>query len=203
MRGEGGMESQLGAGLLFFFSSRRRHTVLSCDWSSDVCSSDLFVIFFIPDPTAALREWRRVLAPGGRMAIATWGGADPRWAFERAIRRRYIGELDPALLQDLGRGLALLERFTAPEKVAAELREGGLDDIEVVEHQIEFVFCDERDWWEWNFSHANRRFFEGMPAEAFERMRTEVEAAMQQVRDERGFPRTYTALLARCRESDR
>src|SRR5690242_7232642 len=24
----------------FFFSSRRRHTRLTCDWSSDVCSSD-------------------------------------------------------------------------------------------------------------------------------------------------------------------
>src|SRR5690242_21144924 len=27
--------------ILFFFSSRRRHTTLTCDWSSDVCSSDL------------------------------------------------------------------------------------------------------------------------------------------------------------------
>src|SRR5690606_41695056 len=27
--------------LLFFFSSRRRHTRFSRDWSSDVCSSDL------------------------------------------------------------------------------------------------------------------------------------------------------------------
>src|SRR5256886_13512785 len=27
---------------LFFFSSRRRHTRFDCDWSSDVCSSDLF-----------------------------------------------------------------------------------------------------------------------------------------------------------------
>src|SRR6267142_2500661 len=27
--------------LQFFFSSRRRHTRLTCDWSSDVCSSDL------------------------------------------------------------------------------------------------------------------------------------------------------------------
>src|SRR5205807_3420562 len=27
--------------LLFFFSSRRRHTILQGDWSSDVCSSDL------------------------------------------------------------------------------------------------------------------------------------------------------------------
>src|SRR6266478_1539114 len=27
--------------MLFFFSSRRRHTIFDCDWSSDVCSSDL------------------------------------------------------------------------------------------------------------------------------------------------------------------
>src|SRR5438270_12793862 len=29
----------------FFFSSRRRHTRFDCDWSSDVCSSDLAVEF--------------------------------------------------------------------------------------------------------------------------------------------------------------
>src|SRR5262249_60096936 len=28
----------------FFFSSRRRHTRLVSDWSSDVCSSDLIVV---------------------------------------------------------------------------------------------------------------------------------------------------------------
>src|SRR5438309_7202643 len=32
----------------FFFSSRRRHTRWNCDWSSDVCSSDL-------DPRADMR----------------------------------------------------------------------------------------------------------------------------------------------------
>src|SRR2546429_6566539 len=30
---------------LFFFSSRRRHTRCSRDWSSDVCSSDLILRF--------------------------------------------------------------------------------------------------------------------------------------------------------------
>src|SRR5882762_2965334 len=29
----------------FFFSSRRRHTRFKCDWSSDVCSSDLRPMF--------------------------------------------------------------------------------------------------------------------------------------------------------------
>src|SRR5688500_20022016 len=35
------MESRLMKIFVFFFSSRRRHTRLQGDWSSDVCSSDL------------------------------------------------------------------------------------------------------------------------------------------------------------------
>src|SRR5690606_23729896 len=33
----------------FFFSSRRRHTRFSRDWSSDVCSSDLDIGIFLPE----------------------------------------------------------------------------------------------------------------------------------------------------------
>src|SRR5205085_9110971 len=32
----------------FFFSSRRRHTRFDCDWSSDVCSSDLIRLWSAP-----------------------------------------------------------------------------------------------------------------------------------------------------------
>src|SRR6266480_8048615 len=35
----------MGYFFFFFFSSRRRHTRLTCDWSSDVCSSDLGLQF--------------------------------------------------------------------------------------------------------------------------------------------------------------
>src|SRR2546430_10688437 len=34
-------DSRISLIALFFFSSRRRHTRFDCDWSSDVCSSDL------------------------------------------------------------------------------------------------------------------------------------------------------------------
>src|SRR5260370_24318707 len=40
----------------FFFSSRRRHTRFKCDWSSDVCSSDL-----VDDKHELLHLMRRVL----------------------------------------------------------------------------------------------------------------------------------------------
>src|SRR5690606_40243573 len=48
---------------LFFFSSRRRHTRFSRDWSSDVCSSD-FIDALDPEQRERLRfpvdhdEWR-------------------------------------------------------------------------------------------------------------------------------------------------
>src|SRR5205085_4385352 len=63
----------------FFFSSRRRHTRFDCDWSSDVCSSDLGLasstsrtpsIKASPRRPRALRRWRsrivddRLLAMG-------------------------------------------------------------------------------------------------------------------------------------------
>src|SRR2546430_16135122 len=38
----------------FFFSSRRRHTRFDCDWSSDVCSSDLAAAIAV---TAALNYY--------------------------------------------------------------------------------------------------------------------------------------------------
>src|SRR2546430_4942206 len=37
----GGMVGTELWSFFFFFSSRRRHTRFDCDWSSDVCSSDL------------------------------------------------------------------------------------------------------------------------------------------------------------------
>src|SRR5256886_439034 len=40
----------------FFFSSRRRHTRFDCDWSSDVCSSDL--VLPVPPRDHLLRAWR-------------------------------------------------------------------------------------------------------------------------------------------------
>src|SRR6266481_1572473 len=56
----------------FFFSSRRRHTRWNCDWSSDVCSSDLIALGFAD------------------------GGLDEAWAEDRdlhlASRQRQFGE---------------------------------------------------------------------------------------------------------------
>src|SRR5436190_23804737 len=47
---------------IFFFSSRRRHTRSLCDWSSDVCSSDLVGIGIANRDDAAAGGVQRVPA---------------------------------------------------------------------------------------------------------------------------------------------
>src|SRR5256885_12170808 len=41
---------------VFFFSSRRRHTRLQGDWSSDVCSSDLITLDIAAQPVIMVRH---------------------------------------------------------------------------------------------------------------------------------------------------
>src|SRR5437016_9144234 len=64
----------------FFFSSRRRHTRLVSDWSSDVCSSDLDSALLI-----GIREEQAMIADG---ADEPW---DPPRVFADAVHRG-IGE---------------------------------------------------------------------------------------------------------------
>src|SRR5256886_13301384 len=45
-----------GSGGACFFSSRRRHTRFDCDWSSDVCSSDLLLTEYARAHKTTIKE---------------------------------------------------------------------------------------------------------------------------------------------------
>src|SRR5260370_1773327 len=61
--------------MVFFFSSRRRHTRFKCDWSSDVCSSDLLIRR--ADWKVGHGEFAGALEDADR-AIAEFPGDDPQ-----------------------------------------------------------------------------------------------------------------------------
>src|SRR2546430_16826795 len=69
---------------MFFFSSRRRHTRFDCDWSSDVCSSDLYVIRVVDHPLEIPQGHVEHVAHRGRQRLE-----------EPDVRHRH-GELDVA-----------------------------------------------------------------------------------------------------------
>src|SRR5688572_14159452 len=82
---------------MFFFSSRRRHTRFDCDWSSDVCSSDLGANAIALGRHAArgfcsrIRD-RRCVRRGAAIVRAAW-------CFRRAAFRPQ-GRLAPGPAED-------------------------------------------------------------------------------------------------------
>src|SRR5690242_21048488 len=63
--------------LFFFFSSRRRHTRLTCDWSSDVCSSDLSASPRLPNSCGRRSTSRSSAMSTTFHSIATEAGEPP------------------------------------------------------------------------------------------------------------------------------
>src|SRR5689334_24095798 len=85
----------------FFFSSRRRHTRWNCDWSSDVCSSDLAVI-------------TKVAGSGGAITLAT---CKEQLLYEVHDPARYV---TPDVVADFS-GVSLLAR-SEERRVGKECR---------------------------------------------------------------------------------
>src|SRR2546430_11629904 len=99
---------------LYFFTGIRRHTTFDCDWSSDVCSSDLRERPFADVDDAVERALER-----------HWRRRDARWA--HALARRPFDaeffELALAVRQIRGARVHLLgERRSEERRVGKECR---------------------------------------------------------------------------------
>src|SRR5690606_39595781 len=87
---------------LFFFSSRRRHTRFSRDWSSDVCSSDLVV-----------KIGTNILT-----ARASWEGGLPETSFNgKPIKE---GQIDLAFLERMAGQISGLREQRSEERRCRE-----------------------------------------------------------------------------------
>src|SRR2546430_5221206 len=101
--------------LFFFFSSRRRHTRFDCDWSSDVCSSDLeptVVIFddlhWADAQSVALFERLAEYGSGPRGVVGTYRP-------EALSRRNPVAEVVPRLQRRRAGAHLHLHRLTMSE----------------------------------------------------------------------------------------
>ncbi|MBI1797286.1 MAG: methyltransferase domain-containing protein [Candidatus Eisenbacteria bacterium] len=86
----------------------------------------VFWVFFVPDIAAAVRALWREVAPGGALAVTTWG---PRF-FEpvNTVFWDAVREVRP----DLYKGFNPWDRICDPASLAAVLRDGGVATAEIV-----------------------------------------------------------------------
>ena len=117
------------------------------------------VLFFLPDPAAALRAWRGLLVPGGRLGIATFGSQDPRWRQLDEVFRPYL----PAELLD-ARTSGAAGPFGSDEGVEELIRAAGYDAVRTSGIDVEAVFDDADHWYQFSMSHGQRAFWDAVPA---------------------------------------
>lgn len=101
----------------------------------------VFGIFFVPDMVAATKELWRMVRPGGRLAITTWGPElfEPaNTAFWQAISSER---------PDLMKGFNPWERISTPTGLRQMLQEAGVMNPDIIEEPGTHPLSSPEDWW--------------------------------------------------------
>ena len=101
----------------------------------------VFAIFFVPDMVKQVRELWRMISPGGRLAITTWGprmfepGSSAWWASVKRFRPDLHSAYNP------------WERIITPSAVRDLLAASGIAQAEVVAEAGSQPLRSAEEWW--------------------------------------------------------
>lgn len=122
--------------------------------SFDVVTAGL-VLFFLPDPPAALTAYRRLLRPGGRLAFSSFAAFDPR--YEGALKAVAAHTAKPQWQ------LPASTLFRGEETIRAAL--AAWSDVRITEFVQVSHFAGVEQWMSWLGSHAGRELIRAVPQE--------------------------------------
>jgi SAM-dependent methyltransferase len=143
-------------------------------------------LMFFPDPDRALREFRHVLAPGGRLGVSTW----------RASQAQDLA----AVLAQLGLPQVRQPgRITQPDLLAQRLRGAGFTGVRVVAEAESFHYADLEQYWQNARGTGQRHTLDGLDAAQTERVRAALAERLHGHLRGDGLHVVATALLAVAR----
>ena len=134
----------------------------------------VFAIFFVPDMARQVRALWRLVRPGGRLAITTWGprmwepASSAWWAAVKQVRPDLVPAVNP------------WERITTPPPLRQLLTEGGVGEADIVAESGEQALRSPEDWWSIVLGSGYRWTVEQMDADAAARVRSATLATLRE-----------------------
>ncbi|MGV8909682.1 MAG: class I SAM-dependent methyltransferase [Propionicimonas sp.] len=115
------------------------------------------VLFFLPDPAAALRRWTDLLAQGGRIGVATFGPRSPSWEQLDQLFDPYL----PAQMLD-ARTSGARGPFASDAGVEGLLTGAGLVSVRTNHVEQRLTLTGVEDWRRWSSSHGQRGMWDAV-----------------------------------------
>ncbi|MEE8387431.1 MAG: class I SAM-dependent methyltransferase [Acidiferrobacterales bacterium] len=131
-----------------------------------VCS---FGLFFLADMLAALKEWVRVIKPGGSIMFTSFG---PN-AFQPMTRLMLDRLEDYGVEVPKDRTKMGWYKLATPEQGTALMQQTGLTDINVVSKQLGFHLSSATEWWEAVWNAGFRGLVDQVPEDKIDQFRKE------------------------------
>jgi ubiquinone/menaquinone biosynthesis C-methylase UbiE len=149
-------------------------------------------IFFLPDMVSGLKEWRRVLTPGGCIAVSGYG--------ESAFRP--MSDLFEARIRSYGVKLAAStrpfswQRLTDPEQYLSLFRDVGVSHIGVFVEQLGYHLKNADEWWDVVWNSGFRGPVSQLAPEKLEQFKAEHLAEVEKLMTSKGIWLDISAIFA-------
>jgi trans-aconitate methyltransferase len=131
----------------------------------DVVTASL-VLFFLPDPAAALARWVSLLDEGGRIGITTFGELDDASRALDALLLPYApaGLLDPRTAGTQG-------PFASAGATTDLVRGSGVSEVEMSSEEVTLPFADVAAWERFSRTTGQRAMWAGVPEDELDDVR--------------------------------